>query len=62
VFIRADGIVHRIEAWTKPFSEDIISSRANVSACLELAGGAAERLGLKPGDRVEHPLFKPAGK
>jgi uncharacterized membrane protein (UPF0127 family) len=62
VFIRADGIVHRIEAWTKPFSEAIISSRANVSACLELAGGAAERLGLKPGDRVEHPLFKPAGK
>jgi uncharacterized membrane protein (UPF0127 family) len=59
VFIRPDGIVHRIEAWTKPFSEEIISSRAPVSACLELAGGAAERLGLKPGDRIEHPLFKP---
>src|SRR5262245_28450115 len=28
VFIRPDGIVHRIEAWTKPFSEEIISSRA----------------------------------
>jgi uncharacterized protein len=62
VFIRADGIVHRIEAWTQPFSENIISSGANVSACLELAGGAAERLGLKPGDRVEHPLFKPRKK
>jgi uncharacterized protein len=58
VFIRADGIVHRIEAWTQPFSEKIISSGADVSACLELAGGAAERLALKPGDRVEHPLFK----
>jgi len=58
VFIRPDGVVHRIEAWTKPFSEEIISSHAPVSACLELAGGAAERLGLKPGDRVEHPLFK----
>jgi hypothetical protein len=33
-----------------------------VLACLELAGGAAERLGLKPGDRVEHPAFKPAGR
>lgn len=62
VFIRADGIVHRIEAWTQPFSETIISSGANVVACLELAGGAAERLGLKPGDRVEHPLFKPKRK
>ena len=62
VFIRSDGIVHRIEARTQPFSESIISSGANVSACLELAGGAAERLGLKPGDRVEHPLFKPRKK
>lgn len=62
VFIRADGTVHRIEAWTQPFSESIISSGANVVACLELAGGAAERLGLKPGDRVEHTLFKPRKK
>jgi uncharacterized membrane protein (UPF0127 family) len=62
VFIRADGVVHRIEAWTQPFSENIISSGANVVACLELAGGAAERLGLKPGDRVEHALFKPKKK
>jgi uncharacterized membrane protein (UPF0127 family) len=62
VFIRADGTVHRIEAWTEPFSENIISSGANVTACLEIAGGGAQRLGLKPGDRVEHPAFKPAGK
>jgi uncharacterized membrane protein (UPF0127 family) len=57
VFIRPDGIIHRIEAWTRPLSEEIIASRGNVAACLELAGGAAERMGLKPGDRVEHPMF-----
>jgi hypothetical protein len=62
VFIRADGVVHRIEAWTEPFSRKTIPSRGDVLACLELAGGAAERLGLKPGDRVEHPAFKPAKK
>lgn len=62
VFIRPDGIVHRIEAWTEPFSRNIIYSKGRVSACLELAGGAAERLGLKPGDRVEHRLFKPTKK
>ena len=62
VFIRADGIVHRIEAWTEPFSRKTISSRGDVLACLELAGGAAEQLGLKPGDRVEHPAFKPGKK
>jgi uncharacterized membrane protein (UPF0127 family) len=57
VFIRADGRVHRIAAQTEPLSESIISSHGDVTACLELAGGAAERLGLKSGDRVEHRLF-----
>lgn len=58
VFIRTDGIVHRIEAYTEPRSETIIASHGPVLAVLELAGGAAERLGLKPGDRVVHPVFK----
>src|SRR5262245_14599077 len=57
VFIRPDGIIHRIEAWTRPLSEEIIASKGDVAACLELAGGAAERMGLKAGDRVEHPMF-----
>jgi uncharacterized membrane protein (UPF0127 family) len=57
VFIRADGTVHRIEARTEPFSERIISSEGPVSAVLEIAGGAAERMGLKPGDKVRHTLF-----
>jgi uncharacterized membrane protein (UPF0127 family) len=65
VFIRADGVVHRIEAYTEPLSENIVTSQGGVTACLELAGGAAARLGLKPGDRVEHRFFtatKPAKK
>jgi uncharacterized protein len=60
VFARADGVVHHIEANTEPLSETIISSRGIVVACLELAGGAAGRLGLKPGDRIAHKLFKSA--
>lgn len=56
VFIRSDGIVHRIEVRTEPLSETVISSGGNVAAVLELAGGAAERLGVKAGDKV---LFKP---
>jgi uncharacterized membrane protein (UPF0127 family) len=57
VFIKSDGTVHRIAARTEPLSEKIISSEGEVSAVLELAGGAAERYGLKPGDIVRHPLF-----
>src|SRR5690606_9884844 len=54
VFIRADGTVHRIEARTEPLSERIIASGGPVSAVLEIAGGAAERMGLRPGDKVRH--------
>lgn len=60
VFINADGTLHRIEVRTEPLSERIISSQGNVVACLELAGGAADRLGLKAGDKVRHKLFKNA--
>lgn len=58
VFIRPDGVVHRIEVRTEPLSETVISSGGPMAAVLELAGGAAERLGLKAGDRIDHPLFK----
>jgi uncharacterized membrane protein (UPF0127 family) len=58
VFIRADGVVHRIEKRAEPLSDRTISSHGPVTAVLELPGGAAERLGLKPGDRVRHSTFK----
>lgn len=57
IFIRADGVVHRIESHTEPLSERTIASRGNVTAVLELAAGASERLGLKPGDKVLHSHF-----
>ena len=57
VFINADGTIRRIEAMTEPLSERIIASGGPVLAVLELAGGAAQRLGLKPGDKVRYPLF-----
>jgi uncharacterized membrane protein (UPF0127 family) len=57
VFIRADGTIHRIEERAEPLSDRIISSNGPVVAVLELAGGAAERIGLKPGDKVRYSLF-----
>ena len=57
VFIRADGIIHRIEVMTQPFSEETISSQGEVTAVLEINGGAAERLGIKPGQKVKHRIF-----
>jgi len=62
VFLKADGTVHRIEHKTEPHSEAMISSNGPVAAVLEIAGGAAERYGLKPGDKVRHPFFTSQGR
>ena len=61
VFIRADGVIHRIEVKAEPLSDRVISSGAPVAAVLELAGGAADRFGIKPGDTVRHALFGKPG-
>ena len=57
VFIAADGRVHRIHERAVPQSLATISSNGPVRATLELQGGAAERLNLRVGDRVEHRIF-----
>ena len=61
LFIRADGVIHRIEVKAEPLSDRVIASGGPTAAVLELAGGAAERLGIKSGDRVWHPAFNAAG-
>ena len=62
IFIRADGIVHRVETDTEPHSERIIGSQGDVTGVLEMKAGSARRLNIKPGDRVEHAHFKGAAK
>jgi uncharacterized membrane protein (UPF0127 family) len=58
LFIRADGTIARIAANTEPLSTRTISSGEPVLSVLELNAGMAAKLGIKPGDRVEHPMFK----
>jgi uncharacterized membrane protein (UPF0127 family) len=57
VFIAKDGTVTRIAESTTPFSEEQIASEGPVLAVLEIKGGLAEKLGLKPGDRLLHAAF-----
>lgn len=57
VFIRADGVVHRIEERTEPMSERLIESQGPVTGVLELKAGAAARLGIRPGAVVQHKHF-----
>jgi uncharacterized membrane protein (UPF0127 family) len=58
LFIRADGTVARIAERAEPLSTRTIPSGEPVLSVLELNAGIAEKLGIKPGDKVEHPLFK----
>jgi uncharacterized protein len=57
VFIDASGRIQQIIANTKPHSLDLVRSTQPALAVLELAGGEAQRLGLKPGQRVIHPAL-----
>jgi uncharacterized protein len=57
VFIDARGRIQQIVAQTTPHSLDTIRSDAPALAVLEIGGGEAQRLGLKPGQHVNHPAF-----
>jgi len=57
LFVRADGRISKIEHSAQPYSLRSITSEAPVKAVLELAGGQANQLGIRPGDLVEHDFF-----
>ena len=57
VFIAADGTVKHVHANAVPLSTETVPSRFPVRAVLEINGGSAALLGIKPGDIVKHPIF-----
>jgi uncharacterized protein len=57
VFIRKDGSIARVAADTEPHSTRTISSGEPVFGVLEINAGVAAKLGVQPGDKVQHPLF-----
>ena len=56
LFAGANGIIHNIAARTEPFSEKMIDAGGPTRFVLEVAGGTARRLGIKPGDRMLVPV------
>ncbi len=63
LFIRPDGVIAAIAEDQLPLSLTPVGPDVYVSGVLEVLAGTAERLGLRPGDRVVHPYFDapPAG-
>jgi uncharacterized membrane protein (UPF0127 family) len=57
LFVDGKGRIVTIAARARPLSDRIITAAAPVRAVIELNGGTAARLGIKPGDRVLGAVF-----
>jgi len=57
LFIAADGTIKHIHANAVPLTTDAVPSQFPVRAVLEINGGSAALLGIKPGDKVRHAIF-----
>ena len=57
LFVDAQGRIVNIHERAVPQSLDVIAAAAPVRAVIELNGGTAARLEIRPGDRVIYPIF-----
>jgi uncharacterized membrane protein (UPF0127 family) len=57
LFVDERGRIVNIQERAVPESTDTISAAAPVRAVIELNGGTAARLGIRPGDKVIFPIF-----
>ncbi|HXC89171.1 MAG TPA: DUF192 domain-containing protein [Stellaceae bacterium] len=60
LFVDEHGRIVNIHQRAVPQSDAIIVAAAPVRAVIELNGGTAAQLGIKPGDRVLFPIFNNA--
>jgi uncharacterized membrane protein (UPF0127 family) len=57
IFVDARGKIVAIFANVPPLTLDPVGPDVLVKAILELRGGEAAKRGIKPGDRLRHPVF-----
>lgn len=62
IFIDERGAVLNLAENTVPLSLVTISSNGPALAVLEVNAGTVAKLGVRPGDRVLHPLFAPVSR
>ena len=55
IFISADGIVKTIHVNARPMDTTSIPSEVPVRFVLEIGGGRSQEIGLKVGDKFDHP-------
>lgn len=57
LFVAKDGRIANIGARTEPLSLASVPSDGPVRAVLEINGGLAAMLGIRPGDKIMHEVF-----
>ncbi|GHA83878.1 hypothetical protein GCM10009069_04000 [Algimonas arctica] len=57
LFVRSNGQILKIEHMAQPYKLRSASSEAVIASVVELKGGRALELGIKPGDVIQHPFF-----
>ena len=57
IFVAADGGILNIAERTVPHSLIPVASAGEALAVLEVNAGTVARLGIRPGDRIYHPIF-----
>ena len=62
LFVDAKGRIVNIHQRAVPETLDTIAAAAPVRAVIELNGGTASRLDIRPGDRVVYPIFQDGAK
>ncbi len=61
LFVDTQGRVVNIKERAVPESLATIAAAAPVLAVIELNGGTASRLGIRPGDKIVYPIFAGTG-
>ncbi|WP_443747596.1 DUF192 domain-containing protein [Asticcacaulis solisilvae] len=57
IYIAPDGRIVSIQKYAKPLDRTPLPSYGDASGVLEINAGLSDKLGLAPGDMVDHPFF-----
>jgi len=57
IYIAPNGRIVSIQKYAKPLDRTPLPSYGSASGVLEINAGLSDKLGLKPGDVVDHPFF-----
>lgn len=60
IFADDTGVVQHVHPDAKPLDRTPIPGGDDIFAVLEINGGLAERMGIKPGTQMRHPAFDSA--